>query len=118
MKIQVHTDNAIEGSARLTQHVESVVSDTLARFGDQITRVEVHLRDVNGPRVAGDDKRCLMEARLAGRQPTVVTHDAPNVEVAIDGAVEKLQRSLDKVLGRLGQRKGRESYGREEEESP
>jgi len=115
MKIQVHTDSTIEGSAGLSQHVESVVHDTLDRFGDQLTRVEVHLRDVNGPRVAGDDKRCLMEARLAGRQPTVVTHDAPNLEVAIDGAAQKLERSLDSLLGKLGQRKGRGSYGGEEE---
>lgn len=116
MRIQVHTDNTIEGSAGLTGHVESVVSDTLGRFGGQLTRVEVHLRDVNGPRVAGDDKRCLMEARLAGRQPTVVTHDAPTLNAAIDGAVEKLERSLDKILDRLGQRKGRGSYGGEEEQ--
>lgn len=115
MKIQVHTDNTIEGSVGLTQHVESVVSDTLGRFAGQITRVEVHLRDVNGPRVAGDDKRCLMEARLAGRQPTVVTHDAPTLNTAIDGAVEKLERSLDRLLDKLSQRKGRGSYGGEEE---
>jgi ribosome-associated translation inhibitor RaiA len=117
MKIQVHTDSSIEGSAGLTQYVESVVSDTLGRFGEQITRVEVHLRDVNGPKVAGDDKRCLIEARLAGRQPTVVTHDAPSVNAAIDSAVAKMERSLDSLLGKLGHRKGRGSYAGEDENS-
>ena len=115
MKIQVHTDSSIEGSAGLTQHIESVVSDTLDRFGEQITRVEVHLRDVNGPKVAGDDKRCLLEARLAGRKPTVVSHDAPSVNAAIEGAVTKMERSLDSLLGRLRRRKGRESYAGEDE---
>jgi ribosome-associated translation inhibitor RaiA len=115
MKIQVHTDKTIAGSAGLTRHVEAVVSDTLGRFGEQITRVEVHLRDVNGPKVAGDDKRCLMEARLAGRQPTVVTHDAPSIDAAIDGAAAKMERSLDSLLGKLGHRKGRGSYAGEDE---
>jgi ribosome-associated translation inhibitor RaiA len=117
MKIQVHTDSTVQGSAGLTQHVESVVSDTLARFGEQITRVEVHLRDVNGPKVAGDDKRCLIEVRLAGRQPNVVTHDAPNLQAAIAGAAEKMERSLDRLLGKLGHRKGRGSYAGEGEDS-
>jgi len=116
MQIHVHTDNSIEGSAGLTRHVEAVVSDTLGRFGNQITRVEAFLRDVNGPKVAGDDKRCVLEARLAGRQPTVVSHDAPTVDAAIDGAVDKLEKSLDKLLERLSERKGRGSFGGEASE--
>jgi len=115
MQVQVSTDNNINGSAGLIENVEAELTETLSRFGNQITRVEVHLRDVNGPKGAGDDKSCLMEARLAGRQPLVVSHGAATVRQAIDGASDKLERALDNLLGRLSDRKGRASFGSGEE---
>jgi ribosome-associated translation inhibitor RaiA len=114
MQIQVNTDNSIQGSAGLTQHVEAELNDALGRFGNQITRVEVHLSDVDGPKDKGDDKHCLLEARLAGRPPMVVSHHAPTLQAALDGAAEKLEKSLDNLLGRLRQRRGRTSFSGEE----
>lgn len=111
MQIQVNTDSNIDGRDELIRRVEAAVEDTLGRFGDQITRVEVHLNDVNGPKAAGDDKRCLMEARLAGRQPVAVSHQGATLDQAVDGAADKLKRSLDSTLGRLGDHKGRTSFG-------
>lgn len=111
MQVQVHTDNNINGSAGLSENVASDLTDALGRFGNQITRVEVHLRDVNGPKAVGDDKSCLLEARLAGRQPVVVSHEAATVHQAIDGATEKLERALNHQLGKLNDRKGRTPYG-------
>jgi ribosome-associated translation inhibitor RaiA len=111
MQIQVRTDNNINGSAGLIQNIEADLADALGRFGNQITRVEVHLSDVNGPKSVGDDKNCLLEARLAGRQPLVVNHEAATVRLAIDGATEKLERALDHQLGKLNERKGRNSFG-------
>ena len=114
MQIQVRTDNNINGSAGLIDEIELELTNTLGRFGNQITRVEAHLSDVNGPKSAGDDKSCLLEARIAGRQPLVVSHEAATVRLAIDGASEKLERALDKLLGKLSDRKGREPFGGEE----
>jgi ribosome-associated translation inhibitor RaiA len=111
MQVQVTTDNNINGSAGLIENVEAELTETLGRFGNQLTRVEVHLRDVNGPKATGDDKHCLMEARLSGRQPLVVSHDAGTVRQAIDGASEKLERALDHQLGKLSDRKGRAGFG-------
>lgn len=69
MQIQVNTDNHTAGSAELTRQVESVVKGTLRRFGDRITRIEVHLSDESSSVKARDnDKRCVMEARMAGLQ--------------------------------------------------
>ena len=114
MQIQVRTDNNIEGSVQLISGIEAELMESLGRFGNPITRVEVHLRDVNRPKSAGDDKICLLEARLAGRQPMVVSHEAASLRQAIDGATDKLERALDKLLGRLSDRKGRTSYGGDE----
>jgi hypothetical protein len=43
----------------------------------------------------------MMEARLQGRKPQAVTHNAETVEQAIKGAADKLRRVLDSSLGRL-----------------
>jgi ribosome-associated translation inhibitor RaiA len=114
MQIEVRTDNHIEGSAQMISGIEADVMESLGRFGNQITRVDVHLRDVNGPKSAGNDKSCLLEARLAGRQPMVVSHEARSLRQAVDGATDKLERALDKLLGRLSDRKGRTSFGGDE----
>ncbi len=111
MQIQVNTDNHIAGSAELTRQVEDVVEGTLGRFGDRITRVEVHLTDENGSQKSGDsDKRCVMEARLAGLQPITVSAEGSSLERALDGASEKLEKTLKHTLGRLDDPKGRMSY--------
>ena len=105
MIIQVNTDSNIEGRRELGQHIETEVGNSLKRFGERITRVEVHLSDEDSERKSGtDDKRCLLEARLAGLQPLAVSHQAATMKQAVDGAVEKLKRSLEKTLGRLGER--------------
>ncbi len=42
-----------------------------------------------------------MEARIEGRQPTAVSHQAANLDQAINRAADKLQRSIESTLGRL-----------------
>ncbi len=104
MQIQVNTDRNIEGHEALAAHVQSVVETQIGRFSEQVTRIEVHVSDVNGHKTTDQDKRCLMEARLAGRQPIAVSDQAGNVRQAVDGAAHKLKRALDSTLGRLASR--------------
>lgn len=101
MKVRLNTDHHIQGDEALARHVEQVVSDTLARFGDRVGRVEVHLADANGGKSGATDKHCTMEARVEGLQPIAASADAENVRAAINGAVKKLQRALDSSLGKL-----------------
>lgn len=110
MQVQVRTDSNINGSAKMIEGVEAELTDALSRFGNQITRVEVYFRDVNGPKSAGDDKCCLLEVRVAGRQPVIVSHEGTSLRQAIDGAIEKLQHSLEHQLGKLSDRRGRAPY--------
>jgi ribosome-associated translation inhibitor RaiA len=105
MIIQVNTDRNIEGNRELAQQVETVVRNSLEHFGGRITRVEVHLSDDNSDKKVGtEDMRCLLEARLAGLQPLTASHQAATLGQAVEGAVERLKRSLDSTLGRLGER--------------
>jgi ribosome-associated translation inhibitor RaiA len=106
MQILVNTDHNIEGHEALTLHIKADVRDALERFDDQITRVEVHLRDENGAKSSKDDKRCRMEARCAGRQPESVSHDGTSLQEAYDGAAKALQRLLETTLGRSHEHKG------------
>lgn len=106
MQIQVNTDANIDGREELARRVEAEIASVLGRFGDQITRVEVHLSDQNAGKSGGPDKHCLMEARPSGRQPIAVTHQAVTLEEAWTGATRKLQRSLESTLGRANDHKG------------
>ena len=112
MHIQVSTDSNIHGSEEMTRQVEAVVEGALGRFGDRITRVEVHLTDENSSSKSGDnDMRCVMEARLVGMQPITVSHQGASLEQALDGAADKLEKTLKRTLERLDDPKGRTSYG-------
>ncbi|HYF33885.1 MAG TPA: HPF/RaiA family ribosome-associated protein [Prosthecobacter sp.] len=101
MEILVNTDNNITGDESLTQTVEGFVNDAVEHFQDHITRVEVHLNDVNSKKGGATDKRCMMEARVKAHPPVAVTHEAESLMFAMDGAAEKLRAALDTLLGRL-----------------
>ena len=99
MQIQINTDRNIEGREALAAQVSGVVENALSRISDHITRVEVHLSDENSDKKGGNDNmRCVIEARLEGRQPIAVTHQAATVDQAVDGAAGKLSRLIESTL--------------------
>ena len=100
MQIQINTDNNVDGHEALARHAEEVARKALQRFEDHLTRVEIHLHDVNGEKIGGEDKHCLIEARLAGRRPIAVRERAGSVHQALDGATRKLARRLGSTIGR------------------
>jgi ribosome-associated translation inhibitor RaiA len=104
MHIEVRTDNHIQGTERLVERVSEWTEHALSRFARRITRIEVHVSDENGDKDTPGDTKCVMEARVEKRQPTVVTEHADNVEAAVRGAAGKLARALEHELGRLDAR--------------
>lgn len=106
MKVQINTDDNVQGSEGLTGRVEAEVESTLSRFREQITRVEVHISDENAGKPGLADKRCLMEARPTGLQPVAVTHLAATIDEAVSGAADKLRNALASTLGRRSDYKG------------
>ncbi len=101
MQIQVNTDKSIDHTAALDTHVEEVLQSAIGRFGEQISRVEVHLSDNKAQKSADGDNRCMMEARVNGYQPVVVTDHADTLHQAIHRSADKLKRALDSALGKL-----------------
>jgi len=105
MLVQLHPGNDIDARESLADRAEQIVTDAVGRFADQITRVEIYMSDGNADKGGANDKRCAMEARIAGHQPVTVTHHAATVREALGGAAAKLERSLDHTLGKLNDRR-------------
>ncbi len=108
MQVQINTDSNIEGNEALAAYVRNETEHTLSRFSDHITRVEVHLSDENSDKKVGNDTmRCVMEARLEGRHPIAATHQAATLEIAVNGAADKLVRLIESTIGRINDQRGR-----------
>lgn len=101
MQINVNTDNTIAKHQGLDEHVEGVVRAAIGRFGEQVTRVDVHLSNENKEKKADGGQYCMMEARVAGYAPVVVNEHSADLHQAVQNAGSKLARALDSALGRL-----------------
>jgi ribosome-associated translation inhibitor RaiA len=105
MIIQINTDSNITVNGELAEQIRNQVRNSLERYGEQITRVEAHLSDENSNKKSGtEDKRCLLEVRLAGLSPIAVSHQAETVEQAMGGAVDQLVSLIDTTIGKLDNR--------------
>jgi len=105
MQIQVHTGSHTgAGSAALIETVAGMLQTTLGRFASHVTRVDAHLSDENGAK-GGEDKRCVVEAHLEGRQPLVASDTAKTMKQAVRGAADKLVRMLDSTAGKANARR-------------
>lgn len=96
MNIQINIGEG-ERSAPLREGAEQIVRNALERFGQRITRVELHLRDHNGPK-AGVDRQCKIEVRLSGRDPITVDATAADAATALKDAASKAERAVDRLL--------------------
>lgn len=110
MKVQVNTSNDIENKDALERWASDYLNDHLARFDQDITSIEVQLTDENhAAKGGGVDKRCMMEARVAGRgAPVAVTNYAPNQDLAFRGACDKLAHALEHEFGKLDRKEHRQ----------
>ncbi|PKO84365.1 MAG: 30S ribosomal protein S30 [Betaproteobacteria bacterium HGW-Betaproteobacteria-11] len=96
--IQIHAqDFALTDGLR--ERVARRLAYALNHGRDMVTRIVVRLSDINGPR-GGVDKCCSIEVRLNGVPPIVVEDVQADLYVAIDRAVERIGRTLDRRLAR------------------
>jgi hypothetical protein len=100
MQIQINADHHLESSEARDRWARGVVESSLGHLADHVTRVEAHLGDESAGKAGTPGRRCLMEARLAGRSPIAVTHHAETLDAAVNGAAHKLVRAIEHELGR------------------
>jgi len=111
---QVRTDNHIRNSAEFSESVRADVEAAIApRFGDRLRRVEVYLEDTNAAK-GGVDTRCSIEVHLAGRPAVAAEARAEDVDGAVEAAVEKVLRVLERQIGRQEDRAGHTSAAGDE----
>jgi len=93
MQIQIFTQGH-DVPDPLRGYVERNLTEVLKHFADRLTRVEVHLKDLNSSKKNGVDKHCLIEARPRGMDPVAAEHDASEYKDAFHQAALKLERAL------------------------
>ncbi len=113
----MHVDINTQGfsiTSGLRDYVVKRLAYALSHGDDRITRLTVRLSDINGPR-GGEDKRCLIEARLKQAPAIVIEDIQADLYLAIDRAAERAGRSLARRLGRSRQFAPRPGHGDLEE---
>lgn len=93
MQIQIFAQGLVVPDP-LRDYVERNLKEVLRHFEERLTRVEVHLKDLNSNKKNGVDKHCLLEARPRGLDPVAAEHDASEFRDAVHQAALKLERAL------------------------
>ena len=65
----------------------------------EVVKIFVRLSDINGPR-GGNDKRCHVRIPLPRSREVIIEDTAPDLYVAIDRAIDRASRALDRRLSR------------------
>jgi hypothetical protein len=101
MQVQVNTGNGLENKEALERWAADYLNEALARFNQEITRIEVQLTDESGKKGGAADMRCMLEARLNGHAPLAVNHHGTSQDEAFRGATQRLIHLLEHTLGKL-----------------
>lgn len=99
MIILFNTDKNIAGNKEFTETFVQQIDIELKRFSKDITKVIAYVSDENAAKIGLNDKKCVLEARLEGRQPIAVTHHSNTVQEAVTGAIEKLKVNFERLAG-------------------
>lgn len=105
MQFQFNSDNHLSAMNDVAERVEAAVRSKLGRVEDQLTRVEVHVGDVNSSK-GGVDMHATVELRPASLAPVAGTHTAETLDAAVAKATDKALTAYDRVIGKRTTRKG------------
>ena len=106
MQIQINPGQGVAVSEALDSHISERLERLGRRFGDRLTRIEVHLVDVNGPK-GGVNKQVKMEARPRGLEPLLAEAMAESAYDAVSGAAARLEKVIASRFGKQENRRGR-----------
>lgn len=99
--IQVNSDKNINTSKNFISEIKETLSNSLSRFDNFITRLEVFLADENSDKQGSNDKRCTIEVRIKGLNPEVVTSTTDDIDLAFKQATDKLIQLLKNRTDKL-----------------
>jgi len=104
LKILVNTDRNLQGAEDIQEKIKSVLEVKIKNFARRLTRVEVYLKDNDGPKQGLESIRCVLEARPRSMEPVSVSHQGANVMEAGEEASEKLGRLLKSTFEKVDRR--------------
>ena len=102
MQVQFNSDSSVMGTENVAERIEARLREKLGRFEDRLTRLEIHVRDENGAKGGGDDKACVLEARIRGGAPVTVVAKSGDVDAAAREAGTKLAKLLRRKFEKDG----------------
>ena len=105
MQFQFNSDNQIDGTEDVAKRVEELVRRKANRIASHITRIEVHVSDVNASK-GGIDKRASVELRPASLAPVAGSDTADTIDAAVASAADKALVAFDRIIGKRTTRKG------------
>lgn len=100
MQVIINPADNVQLSDAFTDHIHRSLEKVDQRFGDWLTRTEVFIKDVNGPK-GGIDKHCRLEARPRGTEPVVIDHQDDDLYTCVARAADKLGSALERRRGQL-----------------
>lgn len=113
MQIQINPGAGVPVSEAFEQHIMDRLGRLDRRFGERLTRIEVHMVDVNGPK-GGENKQVRVEARPKGMDPVIASATAESAYDAVSGAVDKLEKVLASRFGKKDSRRPAAPVSQEE----
>lgn len=99
MKIQINARRFTLTKA-LTRYIKRRLKFALGSQLEHVTRVDVTLSDINGPK-GGEDKRCQMLLKIKGQGGVVIEDTQSHLYAAIDRAASRASQTTTKRIARL-----------------
>lgn len=98
MNIKIHS-RSFKLSQPLYDHINSKLHLALGRYSGKVSRVEVKLMDVNGPK-GGEDMNCLMKIRINHFKSVAVNATAEDMYDAISICANNAKRVVERHFNR------------------
>jgi len=99
--LQIRTSGAAL-TAAMDERTRRLLRRRLARFETLVERVDVRVKDVNGPR-GGVDTVARIHVSVAGRPPVFVEERAADAERALSRAAASVTRAMTSTTGKRRQ---------------
>ncbi len=98
MDILINSDNHVEADQATKDFYKEELQNSLKRFDEYVTRFEVFFSDEASNKEVEGDQKCVIEARMKGRNPERVSCNGSTQKAAFDGAVDKIKVMLGKTV--------------------
>lgn len=95
MNVIIHAVN-FPLNRSIRKAVEQRLHFSLRRYGDQLQKIVIRLWSAQGH----SDKRCQVQARIAGQQDIIIDHSDRNLHAAIYRSVERASGTIMRRLKR------------------